>query len=475
MSTTINDRSSTVKEMLSRLLEEGADERIFLNEAQQTKYGVPLIRENYINRGSCTSNSMRDSELDLILNTLDETRSNEEWKQLRMDIASGLTNAISGEENPNYEWFFAPSGTDLVYFPLLFAKLLHPDKKVVNLITCVEELGSGTRWSGKGKYHGQYNQFGDRLSKGEDIVEGQEVETLFLSARSDNGAINNNIASIKRIIEEHPDDLVIVNLVCGSKSGIEDDLGLIDQYNAQNVLWVLDFCQFRHRREQLHAYVQKGAMIMITGSKFYESAPFSGAMMVPSSIYDQLLQVDNWSHVGNYKHIFGKYDLPEALSAKVPFREEINKAGLVRWKCALEEIVLLSAFSDDCIEQKVREWNAAVLHFFDDYDCFELMPEEEETVPSIISFRVKQDGVFLNMEHLRSLYFSIVQDHYGEQYPFDEIAIGQPVRYGDKAFLRLAVGSRTIREFIETEETTFRADQLVIEIIKDKVKEIEVN
>lgn len=46
----------------------------------------------------------------------------------------------------------SPSGSDAEYFPLLIAKLLNPDNNVVNIVTCNEEVGSGTLAAAGGKF-----------------------------------------------------------------------------------------------------------------------------------------------------------------------------------------------------------------------------------------------------------------------------------------------------------------------------------
>jgi len=44
-----------------------------------------------------------------------------------------------------------PSGSDAEYIPLLIAKYLNPGKDVVSIVTCNEEVGSGTLDAAGGK------------------------------------------------------------------------------------------------------------------------------------------------------------------------------------------------------------------------------------------------------------------------------------------------------------------------------------
>lgn len=48
--------------------------------------------------------------------------------------------------------FLTPSGSDAEYIPLLIAQLLNQDKNIVNIVTCNEEVGSGTLDAAGGKF-----------------------------------------------------------------------------------------------------------------------------------------------------------------------------------------------------------------------------------------------------------------------------------------------------------------------------------
>ena len=55
--------------------------------------------------------------------------------------------------------------------------------------------------------------------------------------------------------------------------------------------------------------------------------------------------------------------------------------------------------------------------------------------------------------------------------PFEKLLIGQPVKYRDKSFIRLALGSSDLRKFA-SDETDFSLDSIAIENIKSVVNEI---
>lgn len=459
---------------LANLLSRGADERIFLNKEGLTKYGTPLVRDNYVNRGSCTCSAARNNDIELINNLLTANQTKDDWIEYKDLLEKELKHELGCNDSHNFELFFAPSGTDLVYYPLIFSQLLHPEVKVNSLVTCVEELGSGTRNASQGRFYASYNQFGKEIKKGEPISPCQQIQSIFLNARSENGEIYNNAESVRKIIDEHPEERIIVYLVYGSKSGIEDDLKLIDKIQADNLQWVVDMCQFRHSRDILHKLISKGAMVMITGSKFYESAPFSGAMLVPKSVCTRLERVEDWGSAKDYQNIFSKYDLPSFLSRRAPFTDKVNVAGLLRWACALSSIKDFKVLNEVRVEDKITNWRDAIFSLLNASNSFELMPHQELTNKSIVSFRVLKEGVYLNTAQLKELYFSIVKGDYSNAYPFDHITIGQPVSYGAKAFLRLAIGAKSIKQLVEEDEQNFTTDKKIIEIIENKLAALEI-
>jgi hypothetical protein len=101
------------------------------------------------------------------------------------------------------------------------------------------------------------------------------------------------------------------------------------------------------------------------------------------------------------------------------------------------------------------------------------MPDQFRTNKTIISFRIRKNGVHLNNEELSKLFKSIVSGSYADEYPFDKVFMGQPVVYGDRAFLRLAIGSMNIRKFHQMNEQEFNDDISLIQIIRDKIKSFE--
>ena len=161
----------------------------------------------------------------------------------------------------------------------MFQGMLNPNKKLINIVSCPEELGSGSGYASESRFYANYNQFGDKIPKGEFVDSEHISEVHYLDARDKEGNILDRSKSVKEIIDANKDAAVVGSLVFGSKSGIKDDLDIIDPDDG--TMWVVDLCQFRVDPKLIHELLEKGVMIMLTGSKFFQAPPFCAAMLVP--------------------------------------------------------------------------------------------------------------------------------------------------------------------------------------------------
>ncbi len=457
---------------IAQLLSQGADERIFTNKEGLTKYAIPPINLKVINRGSCTCSVLTDGNIELIKKMYRSIKSDDDWIVQNDQIFDKFKEFINQKNEDNFELFLAPSGTDLVYVPLIISKLINPKKKILNITTCIEELGSGTRLAAKGKYYADYNQFGEKVKKGEKILKNDDIETYFCKARSEKGEILNNQNEIIEVVKKHPNHTIIINLVYGSKSGIEDNLELIDKIKDANVLWNTDLCQFRHSKAIIKKLIEKNSTVMITGSKFYQSPPFCAAVLIPKDILNKISKNVNPSTIKEFRSIFSTYDLPPGLRKKLGLRNLLNPSRILKWNYTLQEIEKFNSLPTALVQQKIDAWGSNVSQFLEEREEFELMPNQENTNKTIISFRVKYNGKYLNEKALRKLHYLTVTKNYnnlGDEKTM--VFIGQPVTYfSDKSFLRLAIGSKNIRKFVNDNEINYELDKKIIDILASNLK-----
>ena len=85
-----------------------------------------------------------------------------------------------------------PSGSDAEYIPLFITKILNEDKEIVNIVTCNEEVGSGTLDAAGGKYFSSLEPIPGFCSEPVDMSDPLEgladgVKTIAINAREPSG------------------------------------------------------------------------------------------------------------------------------------------------------------------------------------------------------------------------------------------------------------------------------------------------
>lgn len=465
---------STQSKLTIEAILTGGDERIDLRHNGLNKYHINQLEyEGLLNRGSCTVSTLNEESTKAIQEKLDIINDgNVDFKDLVEEQRTRLESYIS--LFGNFDIILAPSGSDLVYLPILFAKILYPDQSIVNMLSCPEELGSGSIFASEAKYYMDYNQFNEKVPRGEKVSDDLHVDLLHFNARSGSGHILNHRQTIIRELSNYPNKTKILSLVVGSKSGIKDNLDILDQIDKE-VFKVIDLCQFRTTKEFIYDLVKKDCLVMITGSKFYQSPPFCGAMLVPKSMTARMNQkLSDHPNTYNFKSLFSYYDFPNSMSKLANEFPKFTNYGLyLRWEAALSEMETYYHNDFQEIDMLSLEWNRYVTNFLENrLDYFELMPNQELTNDSIISFRIIKNGRHLTHQELKYLHQHLLKKSFSNPY-FTRVNIGQPVQYGDKSFIRLAVGSKDIRDIKDRKEKErFFPDQILLEELVSFIDEI---
>jgi hypothetical protein len=187
---------------------------------------------------------------------------------------------------------FAPSGTDLELVALHVARSAS-GKPVTNILLGADEVGSGCVLSAEGRYFAHETALVDRVIKG-NIVEGlDDTRLIDIPVRCVMGESRSSAEIAARIEDEiarahrfgrHP----LVHVVHGSKTGlILPDFADIDAIRVRHtcgLTLVVDACQARLEAASVRAYLERGAIVFMTGSKFMGGPPFSGFALIPSAL-----------------------------------------------------------------------------------------------------------------------------------------------------------------------------------------------
>lgn len=434
--------------MIKKWIVSGGDERIVLSPGTGTnQYHLnPMEYEGLLMRGSCTCGTLTPAGHETACRFERDYRVNAdaEWigRQTRR-----LQHLFGAQGGLDFDIFYGPSGSDMMYWPLLMQAMLYPGQTITNIVSCPEELGSGSVLAAQGRYYAGTNQFGSPVARSERVTDSFTVDARFLPARDDSGCIAERKQAIREIIAARPGQPVVGNLVFGSKSGIEDDLQIIDEFR-ESVMWVVDMCQFRTHRNLVHDLLGKGVLLMVTGSKFYQAPPFCGALLVPAEWTGRLRGLAA-HHLAAYGSLFSAADAPPQLSQlRALWPDHANPGLRLRWEIALDEMEAYLALPRERTDALIRRWNRVVVGRLALSDRFRLMPDLELTNDSIISFTVNAGGRELDYAGLKLLFDHLVLGTHSGFKGCHRVFLGQPVRYGERSFLRLALGSYSIRKML---------------------------
>ncbi len=426
--------------------------------------------DSLLSRGSCTANSLNPDSIRAIENGWSSLKF-EGYDAIKSRQLERVFRLLSRGYQNDFDIFFAPSGSDLAYLPFLIAQVLHNAKAITTLTSCPEELGSGTRLATEGKYFYTKNAINESVAKGSPVFRDLNINAQSFPARSSSGEIIDQKEYIRTALRRNSSRVNICNLVVGSKSGIEDNLSIIPD-TTDEVIWTVDLCQLRNSVQLIHWLLDNNCMVMLTGSKFYQAPPFCGVMLIPKGISEQVSAYRGTLDPG-FQNLFSRNDLPLSWSyLRSQFKPYQNIGLLLRWEAAIREMERFENTNYHIRNNIIDNWNSHVSRAIDQHPKFELMPNQDKTNSSIISFRVRgKSGDFLNYDELKRLHYNCLH-HSTDRFqgPYDHFTIGQPVKYIQGAFIRLALGSYDIRQLILN--PSFSNDDAIIEIIAEESQTI---
>ena len=130
---------------------------------------------------------------------------------------------------------------------------------------------------------------------------------------------------------------------------------------------------------------------------------------------------------------------------------------------------------DKIEEQKtysmILKWNKFINETLRNRKHLDLMPDMELTNKTIISFRLKKNGYYFDNSKLKDIFKKIVTKNYTELNGYNKVFIGQPVKYETGSFLRLAISSYNVRQFVRNNTVDFINDLNIIKIIENEVRQ----
>jgi hypothetical protein len=260
---------------------------------------------------------------------------------------------------------FAPSGTDLEYVALACVAGRSP-AGVHAVLLGADEVGSGCIHSAHGLYFAGETALGIDVVPGEPVpgLGGIHVDLLDIAVRDEaarvrpSGEIAGQIdAAIAAATAAGRHSLV--HVVHGSKTGlILPSLADVDRLRAAHedaATFVVDACQARITSRAVNAYLERGAIVFVTGSKFMGGPPFSGFALVPAAFAKREAPLP----VG-FATIFRRAEWPMGWPGADLLPDSFNLGLLLRLEASIFELERFQALDPGAVARVVLAFHAAV-------------------------------------------------------------------------------------------------------------------
>ena len=369
----------------------------------------------------------------------------------------------------------AASGTDTELLALALTHLAGTDKPVLNILIAPEETGRGVPMAARGLHFAVDTALGHDVTC-EAPIEGFRPDTALanIALRDASGALRamavveaeieaalaGALAAGKRVIL-HGLDLSKTGLLAPSPAFLTRLRGVYGE--AFDI--VLDACQARLSPISVRAYLDLGATVLVTGSKFFTGPPFAGAALLPEGIAARLRTGVLPAGLAAY---FNRAEFPADAMAARALPEGGNYGLALRWHAALAEMRALLRVKPVRRAEILRGFAQAVQHGIAATPGLALLPqpaifrtkadEPWERLPSIFTFLLRAPHAperCLTPAEARQVYVWLNTDlsiclpeqpevaaricHIGQPVP-----LAQPQGEGQMGALRVSAGARLI-------------------------------
>lgn len=260
---------------------------------------------------------------------------------------------------------FAPSGTDLEYVALACVAG-RGRGGTHNILLGADEVGSGCIHSAFGRYFARETALGVATVPGEPVpgVGEMHVEMIDVPVRDSHGRARPSAeiaAKMDSAIRgaEAEGRHVLVHAVHGSKTGlILPDLADIDriaQSHGDTVTFVVDACQARITSPAIADYLERGAIVFVTGSKFMGGPPFSGFALVPSRFRERARPL-----AGGLATLFRRGEWPAGWPGLEALGDSANPGLLLRLEASIFELERFQLLSLEDVTRIILSFHQAV-------------------------------------------------------------------------------------------------------------------
>jgi len=354
-------------ENIVRLMTEGGDARLHLDpRTGLNRYFSAPRPSKAIAYASSTANDISEAAFAHVAQVAGEigTELAPADYTVRLEAIRGRIRRAYGVA-PEVAIVLSASGTDLEYVALACVAGLAP-QGVHNILLGADEVGSGCIHSAHGYYFADETPLGVAVSPGLPVpgLGGPMVDLVDLKVRDerDRPRPSGEIAALMaeavrdaRAAGRH----ALVHIVHGSKTGLIlpslADADVMSAEHGEAISLVVDACQARIAAPAVADYLERDAMVFVTGSKFMGGPPFSGFALVPARFRREAQPLP-----AGLATIFRRAEWPLGWPGADGLPESANPGLLLRLEASLYELERFLSLPSDAIERVILAFHAAV-------------------------------------------------------------------------------------------------------------------
>jgi hypothetical protein len=258
---------------------------------------------------------------------------------------------------------FAPSGTDLEYVALACVAG-RGTNGTHNILLGADEVGSGCIHSAYGRYFAESTALGLATRPGDAVPGLGQVELTDVPVRDAEGRARRP-ADISSEILDHAESAerqerhVLVHVVHGSKTGLIlptlQDIDRLRERLGDGASFVVDACQARITAAAIAAYLARGAIVFVTGSKFMGGPPFSGFALVPRGFRQRAPILSD-----GLATIFRRGEWPSGWPGAAALENGANPGLLLRLEASIFELERFQRLPGETVERVILAFHRAV-------------------------------------------------------------------------------------------------------------------
>jgi hypothetical protein len=257
---------------------------------------------------------------------------------------------------------FAPSGTDLEYVALACVNGRGAGGTNAVLLGA-DEVGSGCIQSAHGLYFAEETALGAKVTPGDPVpgLGGARVDLIDIPVRDGEGRVRASDEIAARMAASVGEAGAggrhsLVHIVHGSKTGlIMPALEDVDRISSGRATLVVDACQARITSAAVKDYLDRGAILFVTGSKFMGGPPFSGFALIPPALAERAPALP-----AGFATIFRRAEWPAGWPGAELLPDSANPGLLLRLEASIFELERFQRLPAETVERVVLAFHAAI-------------------------------------------------------------------------------------------------------------------